>query len=203
MIKGSKIFKVTVSGGKVDPKPFNKYKDWEKAIEDNDFAEVTEEIHPYKEKAKANYRWMIMSQNLQKGLDTLSNIDCEATSSTIPDSVEFILTYTQPDGLYIDVDESEYDPDNKEIIKSNDRVLFLGTKAIKRIIEDTLNKDYEVILTYFSPESYDGSKKYESPLAKGTVMEKLPVEAVSPSVDVEELVDGYREFAEEVNLDEE
>ena len=25
MIKGSKIFKVTVSGGKVDPKPFNKY----------------------------------------------------------------------------------------------------------------------------------------------------------------------------------
>ena len=46
-------------------------------------------------------------------------------------------------------------------------------------------------------------KKNESPLAKGTVMEKLPVEAVSPSVDVEELVDGYREFAEEVNLDEE
>ena len=103
MIKGSKIFKVTVSGGKVDPKPFNKYKDWKDAIENNSFSGVDS----YKEKAKANYRWMLMAQNLQKGLDTLSNIDCEATSSTIPGSVEFILTYTQPDGLWVRDENNE------------------------------------------------------------------------------------------------
>lgn len=188
MIKGSKIFKVTVSGGKVDPKPFNKYKDWKNAIETNTFAD----IEKYKEKAKANYRWMLMAQNLQKGLDTLSNIDCEATSSTIPGSVKFILTYTQPDGLWVR-------DENNEVIFEN------KIEVITKIIEDTLNKDYEVILTYFDP--YKINEENESPLAKGTVMEKLPVEAVSNSTitveEFEELSGGYREFAEEVNLDEE
>lgn len=176
MIKGSKIFKVTVSGGKVDPKPFNKYDDWKDAIENNTFAD----IDVYKEKAKANYRWMIMSQNLQKGLDTLSNIKCEATSSTLPSSVEFLLTYTQPDGLWFR-DE-------------NNEVVINAITVITKIIEDTLNKEYNVILTYFSPETIN--KEHESTLAKGTVMEELTVEAVSGSVSVEELVDGYREFEE-------
>lgn len=177
MIKGSKIFKVTVSGGKVDPKSFNKYDDWKDAIENNTFAD----IDAYKEKAKANYRWMIMSQNLQKGLDTLSNIKCEATSSTLPSSVEFLLTYTQPDGLWIR-------NDNNEVIFEN------KIEVITKIIENTLNKEYNVILTYFSPETIN--KEHESTLAKGTVMEELTVEAVSGSVSVEELVDGYREFEE-------
>ena len=177
MIKGSKIFKVTVSGGKVDPKSFNKYDDWKDAIENNTFAD----IDAYKEKAKANYRWMIMSQNLQKGLDTLSNIKCEATSSTLPSSVEFLLTYTQPDGLWIR-------NDNNEVIFEN------KIEVITKIIEDTLNKEYNVILTYFSPETIN--KEHESTLAKGTVMEELTVEAVSGSVSVEELLDGYREFEE-------
>lgn len=176
MIKGRKIFKVTVSGGKVDPKPFNKYDDWKDAIENNTFAD----IDVYKEKAKANYRWMIMSQNLQKGLDTLSNIKCEATSSTLPSSVEFLLTYTQPDGLW-------FRDENNEVITD-------AIAVITKIIEDTLNKEYNVILTYFSPETIN--KEHESTLAKGTVMEELTVEAVSGSVSVEELVDGYREFEE-------
>lgn len=176
MIKGSKIFKVTVSGGKVDPKPFNKYDDWKDAIENNTFAD----IDVYKEKSKANYRWMIMSQNLQKGLDTLSNIKCEATSSTLPSSVEFLLTYTQPDGLW-------FRDENNEVITD-------AITVITKIIEDTLNKEYNVILTYFSPETIN--KEHESTLAKGTVMEELTVEAVSGSVSVEELVDGYREFEE-------
>lgn len=176
MIKGSKIFKVTVSGGKVDPKPFNKYDDWKDAIENNTFAD----IDAYKEKAKANYRWMIMSQNLQKGLDTLFNIKCEATSSTLPNSVEFLLTYTQPDGLW-------FRDENNEVITD-------AITVITKIIEDTLNKEYNVILTYFSPETIN--KEHESTLAKGTVMEELTVEVVSGSVSVEELVDGYREFEE-------
>lgn len=203
MIKGSKIFKVTVSGGKVDPKPFNKYEDWKNAIENNTFASGGEEDEgttPYQLKAKANYRWMIMSQNLQKGLDTLSNIKINGgSSSDVPGSVEFILTYTQPDGLWVEVDESEYVDNDPEIIKtSNDRVLFLGSKAIKRIIENTLKQKYEVILTYFSTDEVE--KEHESSLAKGTVMKELTVEAVSDSTitveEFEELSGGYREFVE-------
>lgn len=184
MIKGTKIYKVKVENGQVDPKPFNKYKDWKISIDNNDFADVDS----YKAKAKANYRWMLMAQNLQKGLETLSNIDCEASSSTIPSSVEFVLTYTQPDALWI---------------RENGEVIFEDKEqVITKIIEDTLNQEYGVILEYFSPKTYSGSKDYESPLAEGVVTEKLTVEVASPSVEVKELVDGYREFVEEDNLDE-
>ena len=198
MIKGTKVFKVTVENGEVDPKPFNKYIDWKDAIKNNKYADES----AYQDKAKANYRWMLMSMALQKGLDTLSNIKAEASSYELPDSVEFILTYTQPDALWVDVDESEY-ADDPEIIKTNDgRVLFLGSKAIKRIIENTLEQEYKVILTYFSPKkvSSHNSEIYSSPLAKGTVMEELVVGISNPSVTVEELVDGYREFDVEENF---
>ena len=128
MIKGTKLFKITGLTN-VDPKTFNQYEDWEDAIENKSYASTD----AYIEKAKANYRWMLMSMNLNKGLETLSNIKSEATSITIPGSVEFVLTYTQPDGLYIKEDDN----------------VFEGKDAIQKIIEDTLNKDYAVILTYF------------------------------------------------------
>lgn len=186
MIKGTRIFKITVSGGKVDPKPFNKYKDWKDAIENNSFAGES----AYQEKAKANYRWMLMSMALQKGLDTLSNIKAEATSSSIPGSVEFILTYTQPDALW-------YKDENDEVVYE-DKI-----DVITKLIEDVLKQEYKVILTYFSPDAVtsNNDKIYSSPLAKGTVMEELVVEASTPSVSAEELVDGYREFDVEENLD--
>lgn len=201
MIKGTKVFKVTVSGGEIDPKPFNKYKDWKDAIENNgpfaDGGDEKEGTTPYQLKAKANYRWMMMSMALNKGLETLSNVKAEATSSSIPGSVDFVLTYTQPDALWIDVDESEYEENNPEIIKtSDDRVLFLGSKAIKRIIEDTLKQEYKVILTYFSPEkvSSHNDEIYSSQLARGTVMAELVVEASNPSVTVDEDVLTYSRF---------
>lgn len=174
MIKGTKIFKVTGLTN-VDPKAFNQYDDWKNAIENNSFAD----IDSYKEKAKALYRWYQISMNLNKGLETLSNIKINGgSSSEVPGSVDFILTYTQPDGLWVR-------NDNDEII--------IGKDAIQKIIEDTMDQEYNVILTYFSPNTIN--KENESTLAKGTVMEELKVEAKSASVTVEEVIE-YSQFSE-------
>ena len=173
MIKGTKLFKVTGLTN-VDPKAFNQYDDWKNAIENNTFAD----IEKYKEKAKANYRWMLISMNLNKGLETLSNIKINGgSSSDVPGSVDFIVTYTQPDALWV--------KDGENYIQGGD--------AIKKIIEDTLNQEYNVILTYFSPKTIN--KENESTLAKGTVMEELTVEAKPVSVSVEELLE-YSHFEE-------
>ena len=176
MIKGTKIFKVTGLTD-VDPKAFNQYDDWKDAIENNSFAD----IESYKEKAKALYRWYQVSMNLNKGLETLSTIKINGgSSSEVPGSVDFILTYTQPDALWIR-DE-------------NDEVIFEDKIAIiKKIIEDTMNQEYNVILTYFSPDTIN--KENESTLAKGTVMEELKVEAKSASVTVEEVME-FSQFSE-------
>lgn len=173
MIKGTKLFKVTIEGEGVDPKPFNQYEDWKNAIENNTFADAIN----YKNKAKANYRWMLISMALNKGLETLSNIKAEATSSSIPGSVEFVLTYTQPDALWIKEDEN----------------VFEGANAITKIIEDTLNQTYNVILTWFDPAKVN--EENESSMAKGTTMSELEVEAVTPTVTVKEQFE-YTQFSE-------
>ena len=203
MIKGSKVFKVTITGKGVDPRTFDQYP--VKTSEDDtkgydvDYLIKNGSTSAYIEKAKANYRWMLMSMNLNKGLETLSSIKTTGDSpSELASKVEFLLTYTQPDGLYVEVDESEYS-DDKEIIKSGDKVLFLGKKAIKRIIEDTLNQTYNVILTWFDTdvESSENDKIYTSSIAKNTVMGEQEVKAPSPSpsVTVGELFE-YTQFSE-------
>lgn len=170
MIKGTKLFKVIVSNGKIDPKEFNQYDDFNSE-------ETSGTLEQFKDKAKAYYRWMLMSMNLNKGLGILSNIKSEATSITVPNSVEFVLTYTQPDGLYIKEDNNEFE----------------GKDAIQKIIEDTLNKDYSVILTYFDPSVI--SKENESSMPHGRTMGEVEVEAVSPTVTVEEMLE-YTQFSE-------
>jgi hypothetical protein len=191
MIKGTRIFKVTGLTN-VDPKAFNQYKDWKEIIDKNTFNDG--DADKFKNKAIANYRWMLISIALNKGLETLSNIKINGGSSKdVPTSVDFVLTYTQPDALWVEVDESEYIADDPEIIKTNNgRVLFLGSKAITRILENTLNQKYEVILTYFSPEKVN--KEHESKLAKGTVMEELEVTAVPSTASVDEDVLTYSRF---------
>ena len=183
MIKGTRIFKVTVANGKIDPKPFNKYDDWKDAIENNTF--VSDES-VYQEKAKANYRWTLLSMNLNKGLETLSNIKAEATSSTIPNSVEFVLTYTQPDALWFrEEDGTVVSEDKKEVIT--------------KIIEDTLNQDYKVLLEWFDPTVMvsENDLIYSSPMPYGVATSELEVEAQQPSVTFSEDFDlEYKQFEE-------
>lgn len=201
MIKGTKLFKVTIEGEGVDPRTFDQYpvktsKEDTKGY-DVDYLIKNGSTNAYIEKAKANYRWMLISMVLNKGLETLSCIKTTGDSpSELATKVEFLLTYTQPDGLYVEVDESEYS-DDKEIIKSGDKVLFLGKKAIKRIIEDTLNQTYNVILTWFDTDvkSSENDKTYTSSIAKNTVMGEQKIDPVTPSVTVEEQFE-YTQFSE-------
>ena len=197
MIKGTKLFKVTVSDGQIDPKPYNKYEDF-------DSSEPTGTLAEYLEKAKALYRWYVMSMNLSKGLETLSNISVEADSKTVPSEVSFVLTYTQPDALWVEVDEADYDPEDKiENDKLRDgRVIFMGKKAIKRIIETTLAHDYSdesVVCTFasqFNPERITKTSEFmpysDSPM--GESFRGIIIEGVSgASIEVEEILD-YKQF---------
>lgn len=178
MIKGTKLFKVTISGEGVDPRTFNQYK--EEEYKDFDFS--TGSVEDYQTKAKANYRWMLMSMKLNKGLETLSNIKTTGDDpKTVPSEVEFVLTYTQPDALYVKEDEN----------------VFEGKNAIEKIIADTLNQEYEVILTWFDPKqnSSANDKIYVSTLPNGEATSQMTVEPVQPSVTVEEVTE-YTQFEE-------
>lgn len=194
MIKGTKLFKVTLSGAKVDPKAFNQYEvkrkreDGTEVGYDVDYAFNEGSENDYIEKAKANYRWMLMSMNLNKGLETLSGIKTTGDNpSTIPSEVSFILTYTQPDALW-------YKDEETGKIESEDKV-----KVIEKIIKDTLNQKYNVILTYFDTKSV--SEKHESSLRYGTIMKETEVEAVPVTPTVVDLEDdeeiSYYQFLPE------
>lgn len=190
MIKGTKLYKVTISDGKVDPKPYNHYEDF-------DSDQPTGSLEDYLEKAKALYRWYVMSMNLQKGLETLSNIEAEATSITVPEEVSFVLTYTQPDALWIDCEEGTEGA--KEISKG--RFIVEGEDAIKKIIEDTLDKEYgdeKVICAFasqFNPDKITKTSEFMpySDLPLGESFRGIVVEASQPIVVVEEILE-YKQF---------
>jgi len=185
MIKGTKLFKVTIEGEGVDPRTFDQYpvKTSEEDTKgyDADYLIKNGSTNAYIEKAKANYRWMLISMALNKGLETLSCIKTTGDSpSALATKVEFLLTYTQPDALWIKEDEN----------------VFEGADAITKIIEDTLNQTYNVILTWFDTDvkSSENDKTYTSSIAKNTVMGEQKIGPVTPSVSVEELFE-YTQFA--------
>ena len=175
MIKGTKIFKVTIDGQAVDPKPYNQYDDF-----NSENPSGTEE--DYTNKAKALYRWYLMSMNLNKGLDTLSNIKAEADSKTVPSNVEFYLTYTQPDALWI---------------RKDGEVITNGLEVIKTIIEDTLSASYEegCFAPQFNPNPSEPSPQdiYTSKLPLGESFKGIVVDGVEPTIVVEE-VREYKQF---------
>ena len=109
-----------------------------------------ETLEQYKIKARGLVRYNQMCLNLQRGLDYLGEVvTTGANHITPPTKIEFKLSYTQPDGLVVEVDSSEFAEDD-EIFKTRDgRVFFKGTKAIKRLIAMALVDDYTVIANYF------------------------------------------------------
>lgn len=179
MIKGTKIFKVTIENGGIDPKPYNQYSDFE------EYTPVSEDKGKFVEKGKALYRWYTLAMKLQKGLDTLSNVKITGgTCKTVPTKVEFRLTYTQPDALYIK-DNSEYTPD----------------EVISVWIEEALNQSYEGFINYYYPKvftkensnvkinsSYETSEFYGE--SKGTEIEAID----GAIINVEEVLTEYKEF---------
>lgn len=147
MIEKSEVYEVEITGAYFDNLKAYAYKDFDQ----EDVAEEGLE-NDFIKKAAANVKFNQMCMNLQKGLDDMLDVVTEGGDhKTIPSKMSFKLVYTQPDGLVVEVNESEY-ADDEEIFKTRDgRVFFKGTKAIKRLIGDALAHTYKVIANYWCP----------------------------------------------------
>lgn len=156
MIQGTKIYKVTVANAAGSTDEAKGFLDNLKVSDYTDFDISSqplsgETLEQYKIKARGFVRYNHMCLNLQRGLDTLCEVETTgADHITPPTKIEFKLVYTQPDGLTVLVDESEYVEGDEEVIKLRDgRVFFKGMKAIKRLIAKALSEKYNVIAHYF------------------------------------------------------
>ena len=155
MIKGTKVYKVTVANAAGSTDVEKGFLDNLKVSDYEDFDISTqpvsgETLEQYKIKARGLIRFNNMCLNLQRGLDTLCEVVTTGADHIKPvTKMEFKLVYTQPDGLTIEVGEDEFAED-EEIFKTRDgRVFFKGKKAIKRLIAKALTDDYTVIANYF------------------------------------------------------
>ena len=155
MIQGTKIYKVSIANAAGSSDTKKGFLDNLKVSDYSDFDISAQPINgetleQYKIKARGLVRFNQMCLNLQRGLDTLTEVTTEgANHITPPTKIEFKLVYTQADGLMVEVDSSEY-ADEEEIVKLRDgRVFFVGTKAIKRLIAKALVEDFNVIANYF------------------------------------------------------
>ena len=155
MIQGTKIYKVSIANAAGSKKKKKGFLDNLKVSDYSDFDISAQPINgetleQYKIKARGLVRFNQMCLNLQRGLDTLVEVTTAgANHITPPTKMDFKLVYTQADGLMVQVDSSEY-ADEEEIVKlRDDRVFFIGTKAIKRLIAKALVEDFNVIANYF------------------------------------------------------
>lgn len=155
MIQGTKIYKISIANAAGSANDQKGFLDNLKVSDYSDFDISTqplegETLEQYKIKARGYVRFKQMCLNLQKGLDFLGDIETTgANHITPPTKMDFTVSFTQPDGLMVQVEESEY-ADEEEIVKLRDgRVFFIGTKAIKRLIAKALTDEYNVIANYF------------------------------------------------------
>ena len=155
MIQGTKFYKVTVANAVGSTDEAKGFLDNKKVADYEDF-DITkqpldgETLEQYKIKARGLVRFNQMCLNLQRGLDTMEEVETTgANHITPPTKIEFKLVYTQPDGLTVQVDEADFAED-EEIFKTRDgRVFFKGMKAIKRLIAKVLSEKTTVIANYF------------------------------------------------------
>ena len=155
MIQGTRIFNVSVANAAGST---NNEKGFLDNLKVSDYADfditaqpiASETLEQYKIKARGLVRYNQMCLNLQKGLDFLGDVvTTGANHITPPTKIEFTVAYTQPDGLMVEVDSSEYDEDDEIVQLRDGRTFFIGTKAIKRLISKALTEDYTVLAEYF------------------------------------------------------
>lgn len=203
MIEKTEIFKVTVTGGLLDNLKAYAYPDFKPSK-----VEAEEEgiVQKYIEKAQAHTRYVQMCLNLQKGLDTLTDIVAkDADHLTVPSSISFKLIYTQPDGLWVEVDPSEYAED-EEIQRLRDgRVIFKGSKAIKRLIAKVLTMSHTSSETNILMDNIWDPEIATSGLIEGVRIRNIDIPAVFNSIEsaeeaieVERFLPGEAENPEEV-----
>lgn len=149
MIQGTKIYRVTVSGGKIDNYKICDYKDF-------DVSKLsTSDKETCLEKARARVRFERLCLDLQRGLDFMNDFDNtqeDGSYKVVPSSLSFTLSYTQPDGLFVEVkkDDADYveSGDDVEKLRSG-RIIFKGAKALEKIIKDSLKAEYKIITEFY------------------------------------------------------
>ena len=181
MIQGTKIFRVTISGGKIDNFKASDYKDF-------DISKLsTSDKDAMLNNAIAQTRFKKLAMDLQHGLDFMGDFDNTVESGSyksIPSSLSFTLSYTQPDGLYVYVDEEV--EEGEDVVKlRNGKTIFKNKKALEKIIVDSLNSTYSSIVSYYKCETVTTKSGSE---LRGWTMEKMEIPAVSPSVEITEIL---------------
>lgn len=184
MIQGTKIYKVTVTGGQIDNHKASDYKDFD-SNKINAYT-VDEMIN----KAKANMRFYNVCMALQKGLDTMFDIETTGDkANAVASQISFKLAYTQDDGLWV---ECEDGTKNAETLRDG-RFIVKGADAIEKLIKDACKKS-NALIEYFEPRldmnGSDGNLNTKSSNAPfGWTSKGVEIDETTPSVEVEEIVE--------------
>lgn len=175
MIKGTTLYKVKISNASGSTPETKGFFDNLKCNQYDDFKTDADEglVETYKIKARGHCRFCQMAIDLQKGLDYMGQIVTEgATSTESPTSMEFVLGYTQPDGLFVEVSQEDFDSEKDETMKIKTRdgkLLFIKDRAIIRIVANVLSSNYKPIANYFNSEPLISKKAYGWELKELTV----------------------------------
>ena len=181
MIQGTKIFRVTVSGGEIDNFESSDYADF-------DISKLTSsDKDSMLNKAIAHTRFKKLALDLQHGLDFMGDFDNDVENGsykTIPSSLSFTLSYTQPDGLYVYVEDGAYEGEDVEKLR-NGKTIIKNIKALEKIITDSLSSTYECIVNHYKCETITTKSGSE---LKGWTMEKITIPSVSASIEIKEIL---------------
>lgn len=188
MIQGTKIYKVVINSGKIDN---HKACDYQEFYDNDEYNTASEDVQVFKEKGKALVRFNNVCLALQRGLDTMFDIQTSGDDpKTVASSIEFKLAYTQDDGLWVGVDESEY-ADDPEIEKLRDgRVIFKGKKAIEELIKSACLERIAIVEYFETKASVDSNEVATSRPSNapcGWSFEQMIIEETTPTVSVEEI----------------
>lgn len=177
MIKGTTFYKIKISNAMGSTDESKGFFDNLKCNQYDDFSPSADEslVEIYKIKARGHFRFSQMAMDLQKGLDYMGQIvTTNASATKSPTSMEFVLGYTQPDGLFVQVSKEDFDAEKDETMKLQTRdgkLLFVKERAIIRIIAQVLVSKYTPIANYFNSEPLVSKKAY------GWELKELIVEA--------------------------
>lgn len=193
MIQGTKIYKVEISGGQIDNHKASDYKEFYTDDVYNTVNGVTTDL--MKNKAKALVRFNNVAMALQKGLDTMFDIQTTGDDpKTVASKIEFKLAYTQDDGLWVECDKGT---ENAEQLRDG-RYVVKGPDAIKKLITDACIKHQRTIVEYYetqySVDSNTNETGRKSTAPCGWSFAEMDIEKTTPSVTVEEVVDITSKF---------
>lgn len=185
MIQGTKIFRVTVSNGEIDNYKVCDYKDF-------DISQITTaDKDACIKKAVAKVKFDKLCMDLQKGLDYMEDFDNTRENGSyknVPSSLSFTLSYTQPDGLFVEVkqDDADYVESGDNVEKLRDgRVIFKGAKALEKIIKDSLKGEYKIMTEYYDCTKVSTKAGQE---LKGWVIDYLDITSSNPTIEIKELL---------------